>query len=182
MNGPQHDEHAIGGQGVTMIRIGVTGHIGLEPSSRRLIRNAIAAELRKHRPVHGVTCLADGADRIFVEALRSCRGTFEAVLPVPEIGAAPEEEREMRELLRRATDVTRITVPGPPALSYEAASREVVKRSDLLIAVWDGDKVGARGGTAETVAYALERGMEVSRIWPDGARRLSLSAVAVAVG
>ncbi|TWG25276.1 hypothetical protein [Actinoplanes teichomyceticus] len=165
-----------------MIRIGVTGHIGLEPSARRLIRSAIVAELRRHRPVHGVTCLADGADRIFAEAVRACRGTFEAVLPVPEIGAAPEEDRDLRELLRRATDVTRLTVPGRPELSYEAASREVVDRSDLLIAVWDGSPAGVRGGTAETVAYAVSRGKRVQRIWPEGARRLSVPAVAVPVG
>ena len=154
-----------------MIRIGVTGHIGLEPSSRRLIRKAIAEELRKHRPIHGVTCLADGADRIFVEAIRSCRGTFEAVLPVPEISAAPEEDPDMRELIRRATDVTRITVPGPPELSYEAASREVVERCDMLIAVWDGDGTGARGGTAETVAWARAMHKPIQVIWPKGASR-----------
>ncbi|GAA2862702.1 hypothetical protein Acy02nite_53400 [Actinoplanes cyaneus] len=163
-----------------MIRIGVTGHIGLEPSSRDLIRKVMVAELRRHRPVHGVTCLADGADRLFVEAIKACRGTFEAVLPVPEISAAPEEDPVLRDLIRRATDVTRITVPGAPELSYEAASREVVERSDLLIAVWDGDKMGAKGGTADTVAYAIERGKQVSRIWPAGARRLSLSTPAFA--
>ncbi|WP_067689369.1 hypothetical protein [Actinoplanes awajinensis] len=165
-----------------MIRIGVTGHIGLEPSARRLIRGAIVKELRKHRPVHGVTCLADGADRIFAEAVRACRGTFEAVLPVPEIGAAPEEDRDLRDLLRHATDVTKITVPGLPELSYEAASREVVERCDLLLAVWDGSPEGARGGTAETVAFAVSRGKTVERIWPEGARRLQISPFPVPVG
>ncbi|MFI1989236.1 hypothetical protein [Actinoplanes sp. NPDC020271] len=166
-----------------MIRIGVTGHIGLEPSSHRLIHAAIKAELRRHRRVHGVTCLADGADRIFVRAIRACRGTFEAVLPVPEISAAPEEDPVLRELIKRATDVTRITVPGPPELSYEAASREVVDRCDLLLAVWDGSTAGTRGGTAETVAFAEACGKRVQRIWPDGARRLPMSpAVPVLVG
>ncbi|AEV88038.1 hypothetical protein ACWT_7027 [Actinoplanes sp. SE50] len=159
-----------------MIRIGVTGHIGLDRSSRRPIRNAIVAELRKHKPIHGVTCLADGADRIFVEAVRICRGTFEAVLPVPEISAEPEEDRELRELIRYATDVTRLTVPGAPELTYEAASREVVERSDLLLAVWDGTQAGARGGTAETVAFAREQGKQVHRIWPDGARRVAVTS------
>ncbi len=102
----------------------------------------------------------------------ACRGSWEAVLPVPEISAAPEEDRNLRALLKFATDVTKITVPGPPEASYEAASREVVLRSDLLVAVWDGSDEGLRGGTAETVAFAREHGTEVRVVWPDGALRL----------
>ncbi|WIM95351.1 hypothetical protein ACTOB_007447 [Actinoplanes oblitus] len=170
------------GEGEAMMRIGVTGHIRLEPSARRLIYRELVKELRAHKGVHGVTCLAEGADRIFAEAVRACRGTFEVVLPVPEHSAAPENDRDLCGLLRHATDVTRLTVPGPPEGSYEAASREVVERCDLLIAVWDGSGVGLRGGTAETVAWAVAHGRQVRRVWPAGARRSTLSAVPLPVG
>lgn len=155
-----------------MVRIGVTGHVRLRPSAHRLIARDLKRLLKGYSGVHGVTCLAEGADRLFAEAVMACRGSWEAVLPVPEISAAPEEDRNLRSLLRFASDVTKITVPGPPEGSYEAASQEVVRRSDLVVAVWDGDDEGLRGGTAETVAFAREQGKEVHVVWPDGAFRL----------
>ncbi|WP_436527101.1 hypothetical protein [Actinoplanes sp. HUAS TT8] len=155
-----------------MVRIGVTGHVRLQPSAHRLITRELRRLLRGYSGIHGVTCLAEGADRIFAEVVRDSRGTFEAVLPVPEISAAPEEDRDLRELLKYATDVTKITVPGPPEASYEAASREVVLRSDVLVAIWDGGEEGLRGGTAATVAFAREQGRPVEVVWPVGALRL----------
>ncbi|MFC3991388.1 type 1 glutamine amidotransferase family protein [Actinoplanes siamensis] len=124
--------------------------------------------LKGYSGVHGLTCLAEGADRLFAEAVLACKGSFEAVLPVPEISAEPEEDPKLRALLRFASDVTKITVPGPPEASYEAASQEVVRRSDVLVAVWDGDDEGRRGGTAETVAFAREQGKEIQVVWPGG--------------
>jgi hypothetical protein len=157
-----------------MVRIGVTGHVRLRPSAHRVIIRDLKRLLRGYAGVHGVTCLAEGADRLFAEAVLACRGSFEAVLPVPEISAAPEEDRNLRALLRFASDVTKITVPGPPEASYEAASQEVVLRSDLLVAVWDGSDEGLRGGTAETVDFARQQGKDVRIVWPEGALRLPL--------
>lgn len=155
-----------------MVRIGVTGHVRLRPSAHRLITRDLKRLLKAYSGVHGVTCLAEGADRLFAEAVMACRGSWEAVLPVPEIAAAPEEDRNLRVLLKFASDVTKITVPGPPEASYEAASQEVVRRSDLLVAVWDGSDEDLRGGTAQTVRFARDLGREVHVIWPDGALRL----------
>ncbi|GIE84233.1 hypothetical protein [Actinoplanes regularis] len=150
-----------------MVRIGVTGHVRLQPSAHRVIARDLRRLLRGYPGVHGVTCLAEGADRLFAEAVMACRGSFEAVLPVPEISAAPEEDRSLRSLLRFASDVTKITVPGPPEASYTAASHEMVLRSDVLVAVWDGSDEGLRGGTAETVEFARQQGREVRVVWPE---------------
>ena len=35
---------------------------------------------------------------------------------------------------------------------------EVVEHSDVLVAVWDGDRSRGEGGTADIVAYAADRG------------------------
>jgi hypothetical protein len=138
--------------------------------------------LRSYPRVHGVTCLAEGSDRIFADAVRACWGTYEAVLPVPELSSPSESDRKLRAFLRRASGVTRLTAPGEPEASYQAASREVVMRSDLLIAVWDGTGHGVRGGTAETVAFAEELGKPVRRVWPPRARRLLTADLLVPVG
>ncbi|WP_430783824.1 hypothetical protein [Actinoplanes sp. G11-F43] len=156
-----------------MTRIGVTGHIHLEPLAHRLIRDELVRVLSAHPRVHGVTCLAEGADQLFARAVRECGGTFEVILPVP-LSAGPAE-MPPAGLLGQARRVSRIAVGGPVEAAYEAASRAVVDRTDILIAVWDGEVCGARGGTAETVAWALRRGREVLRVWPDGARRLTVA-------
>jgi hypothetical protein len=45
--------------------------------------------------------------------------------------------------------------------AYEAVGRFVVRHSDLIIAIWDGEPVGGRGGTADIVEYALSNGVPV---------------------
>jgi len=37
--------------------------------------------------------------------------------------------------------------------------------------VWDGQGAGGRGGTADVVNYARNRGIETLVVWPPGARR-----------
>lgn len=55
--------------------------------------------------------------------------------------------------------------------AYMAASEELVARSDLMVAVWDGAPAAGHGGTADVVAYARDQGCEVLVVWPEGAER-----------
>jgi hypothetical protein len=50
-----------------------------------------------------------------------------------------------------------------------AGGRAVVDRSDVLMAVWDGQPARGLAGTADVGAYARERGVPVEVIWPEGA-------------
>jgi hypothetical protein len=149
-----------------VVRIGVTGHIRLTESSRRLIFDALVQELRQYTGMRGVTCLAEGADRLFAEAVRQCSGTYEVVLP-----GANDEGTDLLRLLAEAAAVSQLPALAQPAESYAAASEEMLRRSDRLVAVWDGDERGAPGGTADTVARARARGVPVTVVWPDGAAR-----------
>jgi len=159
---------------VRIVRIGITGHIGLDPGSRGMIYRALCRYLRSFRqPVHGVSCLADGADRLFVNAVLTVRGTFEVVLPVPEGPEPAGPDPELRELLDLAAEITPVSAAGAPEVAYEAANREMLRRVEVLVAVWDGDTRGGRGGTSETVALARDLGRTVHVVWPDGASRRS---------
>lgn len=147
-----------------MVRIGVTGHIHLTAASRKPIYRALREVLARYDRVHGVTCLAAGADRLFAQAVHECAGTFEVVLTG---GLRAGGDR----LLRRASAVWRVPADVAPGDRYAAASERVLDRSDVLVAVWDGDPGGVHGGTAQTVARARERGLPVEVVWPDGAER-----------
>jgi hypothetical protein len=154
------------------MRIAITGHIGLDPGSRGPIYRALGRYLRSlRRPIHGVSCLADGADRIFVNAVLLVGGTFEVVLPVPETPADRGPDPELRELLDLATSVTEVTAPGAAENAYAAANLEMLNRSEALVAVWDSDARGGRGSTAETVTLAQDLGLPVAIVWPAGSRR-----------
>jgi hypothetical protein len=157
-----------------VIRIGVTGHVRLTARSRRLIVAALRAALRREtRPVHGITCLAPGADQLFAEALIAEHRTYDVVLPAPDY-----REREIPltnrtafdRLLRRARRVSHAFLTTGE-LAYEAAGMSMLDASDRLIAVWNGGGGGVVGGTAEIVAAAQRRGIPVERVWPAGAGR-----------
>ena len=51
------------------------------------------------------------------------------------------------------------------------AGKVVVDRSSVVLAVWDGQPSRGLGGTADVVAYARQRGVTVTVVWPEGASR-----------
>lgn len=160
------------------LRIGVSGHIGLAAGSDRLVRLALRAALREvHRqagcrPIHGLTCLAEGSDQLFAEEIVAVGATFDVVLPAPDYRSRcirPVRRPAFDDLLALARSVSYAgTVSG--SRTYAEAGRLVLDRCDLLFAVWDGTEGGV-GGTAEMVAEANRRGITVRVIWPPGAAR-----------
>jgi hypothetical protein len=75
--------------------------------------------------------------------------------------AGAESLAEFDRLLAAADDVRVMDGAGPREAAYERAGRAVVDGSDVLVALWDGQPSGGRGGTAEIVAYARKRGVPV---------------------
>lgn len=84
-------------------------------------------------------------------------------------------EAEYERVLAAATSVFELETPdnldhpGARARSYEAAGQVINASADILVAVWDGEESSGRGGTAEFIADAQDRGMPVVHVTPDGA-------------
>jgi hypothetical protein len=157
-----------------MTRVGITGHRDLGPVARRLVSGVLAAELTAHRPLHGISSLAEGADQIFAEQVVAAGGTLTAVIPAAGYAATFETvagKAAYRRLRARATEVIELPYPSPSEDAYWAAGRRVVCLSDVLIAVWDGGPAGGLGGTADVVTFAAERGVPTTVLWPPGCRR-----------
>jgi hypothetical protein len=113
--------------------------------------------------------LAEGADRLVTEqAMLRPGNRFVAVLPLePRDYLAdfedPASATAFCQLLSAAASIE-VSPPGPDPsreAAYERAGRAVVDTSDVLMALWDGGASRGRGGTAEMVAYARERGVPV---------------------
>ncbi|MDG6110240.1 hypothetical protein Daura_04020 [Dactylosporangium aurantiacum] len=155
-------------------RVGVTGHLNLTPPTVELVRADLRQLLRP--PLVGVTCLARGADTVFAEVVLAVGGALEVVLPCEGYGdtmVRPEHRPRFEALLEAAATVRVMPFRRPGRQAYEAANRHILHTCDLLIAVWDGQRTGHRGGTGAFVAEARAAGLPVDVRWPAGAARES---------
>jgi hypothetical protein len=156
-----------------MPRIGVTGHVRLTDGTAELVYDALSATLARHRgaSLHGVTCLADGADQLFARAVAALGGTYEVVLPAKDYRKVVEDGRLFDDLLGKAlrVDYMPFAESGPEA--FFAASEELLRRVDHLVAVWDGAPSDVVSSTANVVRAARARGLPVTVLWPAGAER-----------
>ena len=167
--------------------IGITGHAGLSDASEDLVFASVTEALRGYgTPLHGVTCLAQGADRIFARAVLALGGTIEVILPaedyrrrvvardgVSESDGVNERDgvNEFDELIGRAVAVHTMPFASSGREAYVAASEDMLDRCDLLLAVWDGIPSRQPGDTAHVVATARRRRIPVRVLWPAGADR-----------
>jgi hypothetical protein len=160
------------------IRIGVTGHRDLESSAsladvpdrvRLLVPRSTATSVR----IGVVSALAEGADRLVVDevfhhaAALGEKARLDVILPFPreryvdEQGFSQGAKDEFEKWLSRAASVTELEgtlEPDDVDRAYEAASHQVVARSDVLVALWDGKPSRGPGGTADTLLFAAELG------------------------
>lgn len=119
-----------------------------------------------------VSSLAEGSDRIVAEAGLAAGFELDVILPFDRAEYAKDfhthaARAKFEHLLARASWVS--VLPGvagerPPA--YEAAGLLMLAKSDLLIAIWDGERAAGIGGTARIVARAIADGIPVIRIDP----------------
>lgn len=158
-----------------MLRVGVTGHRLLPRMTADLVARALRDRSTRWAAggVIGLTCLADGADQLFAEAVLAAGGVIEVILPAERhrldlpAQAWPAHDR----LLRRACSVDPLPYAVPTPEAHMAAGRRLVDRCDRLVAVWDGAPARGLGGTADVVTYARQRSVPVEIIWPAGAWR-----------
>ncbi|MER5333742.1 hypothetical protein [Micromonospora sp. NPDC002717] len=161
------------------LRVGMTGHINLTRDTELLVADALRVELRRisDRPVHGVTCLAAGADQVFVRTILEMGGTHEVILPARDYRTAvisPENRTAFDELLARAAAVVHTGYDRSHTAAYVAANREMVRRVQRLVAVWDGEPGCHAASTDRTVDWARRHGIPTTILWPVGARRMAL--------
>ena len=159
-----------------MIRIGVTGHSNLSAESTELVFGGLRDAIEPHADdgLHGITCLAAGADQLFARAVLSLGGQYDVILPAPDYRdtvVKPANLADFDTLLAEASDVQFMPFETSGREAYMAASEALLTRSDRLLAVWDGEPSRGWGGTADVVAHARHLGVPVDVIWPAGARR-----------
>lgn len=164
------------------MRIAITGHRGLPPSTSRLVDEAIRKELARFggQSLIGISALADGADQLFAQAILDVGGELEVVVPAKKYrdGLPEAAHRRYDALLSRARMVERLDHVESTEQAHMDASTWMVGRADRVFAVWDGQPARGYGGTADVVAYARNLRKDITIIWPPGATRDAAAAAA----
>lgn len=158
------------------MRIGISGHRDLTPGTAEAVRTELRQFLNDHADqLVGVSCLANGADQLFARAVTDAGGQLVVVVPAAEYrdGLPAPSQPEYDALLAVAADVVRLPFKESTSESHMAASAEMLDRVDTLVAVWDGKPARGYGGTADVVAEAGRRGIDVVVVWPEGADRVN---------
>jgi hypothetical protein len=155
--------------------VGATGHRFLHASTARMVERALRERLARLPAdvLVGVSSLADGADQLFAEAILALGGSLEVVVPAYRYreGLPTDSQEAYDRLLARAIAVEHLDYEELTSEAHMAAGRVVVQRSDVLLAVWDGQPARGFGGTGDVVEYARQRGVPVEVVWPLGAER-----------
>lgn len=153
-----------------MTNVGITGHQKLaDPTAWAWIESAINNELdRREPPLTAVSSLAAGADQLFASTVLNRGGQIHAVIPFAEYERtfSPQDLQTYRRLLSKALAVEVLKTRGTDEDAYLAAGKRVVESADLMIAVWDGLPAKGKGGTADIVAYAIEKHIRLVHINP----------------
>ncbi|TCJ96663.1 hypothetical protein DFR71_2694 [Nocardia alba] len=155
------------------MRISVTGHMNITPTTVGLVREAVIDLLDGTPGLVGISCIARGADSVFAEAVLDVGGQLEVVLPSRDYREAkvkPDHAAQFDALIARAAEVRVMDFDSAGREAYEAANVALVQGVDRMIAVWDSQD-GQRAGTGTVVELARKHGIPVDIVWPEGAAR-----------
>jgi len=168
----------------------VTGHrylaeprrvaAGVDVALRRIARAG------RRRSLVLLSSLAEGADRLVVRRALSrydCR--LVVPLPLPEAEYAKDfpsrrSRAEFSRLLDRADLVVRPRRSRRRAAAYMAASDDIVRWCDVLLAVWDGQEAQGSTGTGSVVKLARRRKLPLA--WVHAGNRRPGTAIATSLG
>src|SRR5271170_7842649 len=148
--------------------VGFSGHRQLENADAvaravRLVLESLQGESRGEWVA--LSSVAKGGDQLFVAQAMDMGLSWYAILPMPRVEFSRDfdeiEWKAVERMLEKAEHVRVITENGPRNDAYLDCGMETVNGADVLMAVWDGDPVRGKGGTADVVEYAKSIGKPV---------------------
>lgn len=150
------------------MRIGVTGHQTREGIDWAWVRAITLNELKQiESPSCALTSLAVGSDQVFAEVALALGIPVLAVLPFADYEAcfSGESLERYRELLSRCNVKTLVGGDTTEA-GFFLAGQFIVEKSDVLLAIWDGEPAAGLGGTADVVHHARIKHKSVIHVDP----------------
>lgn len=155
-------------------RMGVTGHQQLPREAQAFLTRWLGERIRQPEQVEVVCSLAVGADSMVAEYLTERGARLHAIIPCSGYESTFEAASDLiryQLLLARAAVVEELEFEKPSEEAFMAAGELVVRSSDWLLAIWDGQASRGLGGTGDAVALARSLGKRVRVVWPRGVKR-----------
>jgi uncharacterized phage-like protein YoqJ len=146
----------------------ITGHRSIGLSYRiqieKLIMMAVNQGVKKF-----FTGMALGVDQVAAEIFIYHKLKWTAVLPCADqhLLWKPRQQSHYKKLLSQATDQVCLYKNYSPGV-MQARNAWMVRRSDICLAVFNGDPHGIGGGTATTFNLAKEKNLLIYQYVPSG--------------
>jgi hypothetical protein len=186
-----------------VVRVGVTGHRILPPEVTPGIRETVDDILKKikgitdeihsrgrefYQGVHlrAISPIAEGADRIFAEEALELGYELQCPLPLPQSDyeqdfkkedSPPGSLQKFRELISNKK-VFSLDGTGDKEddrnKAYLAVGHLLIRQSDIIVAIWNGEPEKGLGGTGEIVRLAREQEMPILWLNPKSPKRVVL--------
>lgn len=169
-----------------MLRVGITGHVNLDPAEIENLRQAVVRAVRlieEQYPEHYPTVfspLAPGADRLVArELLKAETARLIAVLPyaleqyvsefgdsdyrVDPVGAELHSEFNYW-ISNRAIEIIEMPLSPTRQEAFIKAGHFIAEHSDVIIVIWDGHRKMSSSVTSQIVARAEELNIPICHI------------------
>lgn len=150
---------------------GITGHQELGTlDDIAWVRRSIELQVAKKFITRGVSCLAGGADQIFVETLLKMSIAYDVIIPCEGYEEAFSGKKDLQNFRLQRIKAGRVwTLPfsSPSEEAFLAGGSCVVDQCGLLFAVWDGRPANGLGGTGDVVMIARALRKPVLHINPE---------------
>ena len=160
-----------------LIRTAVTGHRFLDTNNdlTASIQRVLARIIQDHPNTdqYLLSALSEGSDQ-FVARIALQYKEIKLIVPLP----LPEEQylmdfetdegrKKFSQLLKFADQVLTLTENNDHDTAYDELGRYLIDQCNVLIALWNGEYSGKKGGTGEVVKKALNAGKLVYWIYAD---------------
>lgn len=156
-------------------KLGITGHQNIPKEAIKFIQDGIKNfVLQIGCDVVGVSSLAAGSDQIFAEIIINLGFKLHVIIPSNKYESTfsdPKVLEKFNSLFDKAMIKEELDYSEPSEEAFLNAGYHVVNESDILLAIWDGQKAQGKGGTADIVQYAKSKNKELFILWPEGAIR-----------
>jgi uncharacterized phage-like protein YoqJ len=170
-----------------LIRIAVTGHRYFDTNHdlTTSIQKVLTQIIQDHpgAEYHLLSALAEGSDQFVVKIAQQDK-EIKLIVPLP----LPEEQylldfetdegrKNFKHLLNIADKVLTLTKNSNHESAYDMLGSYLIDQCDVLIALWNGEYSGKRGGTGDVVKKALNAGKLVYWIYLDNLREGALNSL-----
>lgn len=163
-----------------MVRIAVTGHRFIDDSIELTTSiNKVLAQIIQDHPGSDyqlLSALAEGSDQLVARVAQKYHKIKLIVpLPLPEEMYLLDFETEVgrkgfTQLLKISDRVITFTENSDHDSAYDYLGSFLIDQCCVLIAIWNGEYSGKRGGTGEVVKKALHAGKLIYWLYSDNLR------------